>query len=98
MANARNGNTYYIDTAYATNEELAGNFRVVYVILTCTGAGGRLVLADSSLATKLDLRNATDEQTQVFDFSRAPITFSTSLRPTTLTTAVATIVFQSNKN
>lgn len=98
MANARNGNTYYIDTQFATTEELAvRNLKLVYVVLTVTGAGGRVVLSDSSLATKLDLRIATDEQSEMFDFSENPIVFSTSIRPTTLTTAIVTCVFQETR-
>ena len=95
MANTRNGNTYYIDTQYATNEELAvRNLQAAYVIVTATAANAVLVLADSSVGTKLDLRVATSGETKCFDFSDVPVTFSTSIRPTTLTNALATVVLK----
>ena len=94
MANIRNGNTFYIDTQYsAASDELASKgIKVIGIFVTSTAAGGRVVLADSSIATKLDLRVTADEDTVYFDLSNNPIIFSTSLRPTTLSGALVTCV------
>jgi len=93
LANARNGNTYYIDTQFATNEELVvKNMKVTHIVVTSTAAGGKIVLADSSVATKIDLRVAADEDSVLFDFSANPLVFSTSIRPLTLSGAVVTCV------
>lgn len=94
MANLRLGNTYYIDTQYSTNEELARkNILVKGVVLTTSAAGGQLVLSDAGLGVKLSLKAAADEDTVHFDFSSTPVIFSTSIRPTTLSNAVATVIF-----
>lgn len=98
MANTRNGNTFYVDTQYsvAADEFASKLIRVSSVIVTATAASAVLVLKDSSLATKIDLRVATSGATEQFDFD-PPLVFSTSIRPTTLTNAVATVVFQETK-
>lgn len=67
------------------------------VIVTATAASGRVVLADSSVATKFDLRCATSGETSVFDFSLCPIPFSTSIRPVTLTNAVVTCIIEESR-
>lgn len=96
MANTRNGNTFYIDTQYsAAADELAvKNIRITGVIVTATGASGRVVLGDSSVATKLDLRVATSGETMQFYFDVHPVNFSTSIRPTTLSNAVVTCIIE----
>ena len=99
MANVRNSNTFYIDTQYsAASDELAiKNIKVVYAIVTATAGNGRVVLGDSSVATKIDLREATSGATAYFDFSDKPLVFSTSIRPTTLTNAVVTLVIEETR-
>jgi hypothetical protein len=97
VANARSGNTYYIDTQYATNEELTGqNLLVLGVLVTATAASAVLLLADSTVK-KMDLRVATSGASQFFDFSSSPVRFNTSIRPTTLTNAVATIIIKDSQ-
>lgn len=94
MANARSGNTYYIDTQYATNEELAvKNLKVLGVVVTSTAAGAILSLTDSGTA-KFTFKVAADLSSQYFNFSDSPVLFQTSVRPTTLTNAVATVIIQ----
>jgi len=97
VANTRSGNTYYIDTQYATNEELAvANLTVVGVIVTATGASAVVALTDSG-TVKLNLRVATSGATEFFDFSEAPIVFANSIRPTTLTNAIATVIIRETR-
>jgi len=98
MANKRSGNTFYIDTEYeGADDELALPCRVTSIIVSATTADAEVVLADGALATKLDLRVATDGTTQIFDFSQSPIVFTSSIRPTTLTNAVVTCVLRESK-
>jgi hypothetical protein len=97
MANKRNGNTYYIDTAFSTSEELvATGLKATHVVVTSTADFARVVLGDSSVGTKVDLRVADLGKSEVFDFSENPITFSTSIRASTLTNAVVTVVLEQN--
>ena len=94
MANARSANCYYIDTQYSTNEELAvKNVLVLGVLVTVSAAGGNLVLSDGS-TVKASFKVATDEETAFFDFGNCPMLFTTSIRPSTLTDAVATVIFK----
>ncbi len=94
MANTLSGNVWYVDTAYAAaSDDITTNLIIGAIVLTVTGAGGRIVLSDPKTgATKLDLRIATDEQSELFDFSNTPIACPNGLRVTTLTTAVASII------
>ncbi len=97
MANTRAGNTYYIDTQYSSTEELAvKNLKVLGVVVTASAAGGNILLSDGSVS-KLFLKVATDEDTSYFDFSNSPILFSTSIRPTTLSGAVATVIIEETR-
>ena len=98
MANARTGNTYYVDTAYtatvATLPELAiPNLKVYYVVVTATAANAVVLLTDSG-TNKVDLRVAPSGSSQLFTFDEYPMVFNTSLRVSTLTNAVATIMFE----
>lgn len=97
MANARLGNTVYVDTT-GTVTGSDKNILVVYVILTATAASAILKLEDPSLTVnniKLDLRVATSGATQVFDFSTSPITFPNGVAIDTITNGVATVVLKS---
>lgn len=94
MANTLSGNVWYIDTAYAAaTDDITTALSIGAVVLTVTGAGGRIVLSDPKTgATKLDLRTATDEQSALYDFSANPISCPNGLRVSTLTTAVASVI------
>lgn len=98
MANTKNGNTFYIDAANGSSggADLAiNNVKVTHIILTATTAGGNIVLTDISTgATKFNLRQGTANNSWQFNFKDNPIVFPTGLRVTTLTNAVATVVFQ----
>lgn len=98
MANVRSANTFYVDTQYAVAaDELAiKNLRVLYVTVTPTAANGRIVLTDSG-TNKVDLRAETSGKSVVFDYSRNPMVFATSIRPGTLTNAVATVHFEESR-
>lgn len=99
MANARAANTYYIDTQYATNEELTvtgSGLLVLGVYVTATAANAILDLTDGG-TKKLNLRVATAGSTEWFPCSNEQLTgvrFSTSVRPTTLTNAIATVIIK----
>ena len=98
MANARTGNTYYVDTAYtatvATLPELAiPNLRVYYIVVTSTGGAGTCVVTDSG-TSKFDMRVDTANRTSIIDLESYPAIFNTSIRVTTLTNCVVTFVFE----
>lgn len=101
MANIRSSNVYYVDTAYAasiasTTELIIANLKVMYVTVTATSANARLELSDGS-SQKLDLRVTTSGDTQQFHFDKAPILFASSLRPSVLTNAIASVVFEESR-
>lgn len=95
MANTRAGNSYYIDTQYsvAADELAAKNLKVLGILLTTSSAGGLITLTDNGV-TKLTIKGATDEDSSYYDFSNSPILFGTSIRPTALSGAVATVIIQ----
>lgn len=99
MANARTGNTYYVDTAYtatvATLPELAiPNLRVYYILIASNGGGaGEFEVTDSG-TVKFHMHLPTSAQTQVIDLSEYPAIFNTSIRVTTLSNVVATFLFE----
>lgn len=94
MANTRNSNTFYIDTAYsvATDELGIPNVSVAYIVLTSSANPGVLTLKDSAGATKITIKTATANETKVIDLRSYPISFPSGIRPTTVTDCVATLV------
>lgn len=94
MANTRSGNTWYVDTAYASaSDNLDASVVVTCIVVTATTAAGRIVLSDASTGdTKLDIRVATAGDSKVIDLSASPISFQNGIKVSTLTTAVATLV------
>lgn len=95
MANQRSSNTTYVDsTGVLTTDK---NVKIAGVILTATAANAVLVLQDSDGATnKLNLRLATSGDSQHFDFSQTPIHFANGVKVSTLTNAIATVVYTSS--
>lgn len=99
MANARTGNTYYVDTAYtatvATLPELAiPNLKVYYIICANNGGGAGQILVTDGGTTKFHIHLDTGSRTQVIDLESYPAIFNTSIRVTTLTNTVVTFVFE----
>lgn len=94
MANTISSNTLYVD---ATGTPVtASNVKVAFLLVTATGANGRIVLVDGGTdAVKLDARVASSGASQLFDFSRVPIVFANGIKVLTLTNAVATLVYTS---
>lgn len=98
MVNARCGNTFYIDTAYsASTDELAvKNLKLTYLVVAAIGGAATIVLSDG-VYPKLKIV-VPSGQTQNFDFSRKPILFQNSIRPSTLTTCIATAVIEETRS
>jgi len=92
VANISNANTVYIDATGDIAE--TANARLMYVILTATGASGRIVLENQGGDTKADLRIVTSGDSITFDFTKAPIVFPTGINIDTLSNAVATLVIR----
>lgn len=95
MANVRNGNTYYIDSASVSLNE--PSIRVRSVLLTATNATNTLVLGDdnstASYPTKLALVG-TSGVSLLFDYSSNPIYFPNGIRVTTVTACTATLILE----
>jgi hypothetical protein len=91
MANKRNGNTIYVDTAGTLTSDK--NMHVVNVIVTATAASAVVVLSDpDGTSLKADLRVADSGVTQQFAFL-PPMFFPNGIRVTTLTNAIATVIY-----
>lgn len=100
MANVRSANTFYIDTQRTSDSDdlLVKGLAVSTIVVTATAANGRLVLKDpvATPITKLDLQVPTSGESVLFDFNLVPVLFPNGLSATTLTNAVATVVFTEN--
>lgn len=95
MANVRNSNTFYIDTAYSSaNDELpVKGIKVYYIIYTTSNATNQLVLADSVTGiTKVSIKNATSGTSSIFRFDELPMVFPNGIRPITVTACTATLM------
>jgi len=96
MANVRNANTIYIDTASSAIS--VPGLKISYVVLTPTSANAVLVLQDSATsANKVDLRAATSGVSVVFDFSETPLVFPNGIVASTLTNCTATCVITESR-
>ena len=92
MANVRSANSYYVDS---TGTLAVLGLSVYSILLTSNGGAGTLVLQDNATVpvTKLTLKVLNTESTLI-DFNLMPITFPNGIKVSTLTTALATIVFK----
>lgn len=104
MANVRNANTFYVDSAAAdtdpgtTGNLAVKNIRLVALTISATGGNSDLILKDVTTgATKLDVREATNGETDYYDFSNAPIVFPNGIAPTTVSNVVATLIIQETR-
>lgn len=100
MANVRSANSFYIDTqssGASDNLEVKG-VAIFYIAITATSANGRLVLQDTATVpvNKVDLRVPTSGNTEIFEFDMNPILFPNGIKPSTLTNAIATVIFKEN--
>lgn len=97
MANVRAANTFYMDTQYsAAADELATkSLRLIGFFMTATSANAICVLTDSG-TKKFEYRLPTSGSSIFLPLMQmgSPITFSTSVRPTTLTNCTASAVIQ----
>ncbi len=98
MANTRSGNIWLVDTVHATSaDDLIGSVVVLGMLVTSSGASGRITLQDAStLVTKLDIRIAAENSnasgdSKLYDFSSFPLSFTNGIKVSALTSAVATI-------
>lgn len=92
MANARNGNSWYVDTSSGTLG--TKNYVVYYVTVTATSSNGVLVLQDNAATAinKIDLRVPTSGSTVRFNFSDCPLVFPNGIKAGTVTNCNATII------
>lgn len=92
MANVRNGNTFYIDTVFASvndgTELLIKNIRVTGLMFTTAGTGGKgIVLADAVTGMKkLAVYNVNANDTKDISLWESDIVFPNGIRVLTLDT------------
>jgi hypothetical protein len=93
VANARTGNTWYIDTAGTVVSTTGKNLSVTHAFYT---SGSTLVFVDISDGSvrKMIMAIPTDNTTQFFDFSANPIVFKTSINVTAITNGILMLVVQ----
>lgn len=94
MANNVQSGTIYIDTNSA--QVYTKKAKVAYVIYTSSAAGDNLILRDGDAGTdpiKLNIKNPTNTNTMVLDFSRKPILFQDGIYVSALSaSSIATLV------
>ncbi len=92
MANARNGNSHYVD---ATGVLETSNCKVAAVTIWASAANAILILTDNAASpvNKVKLGLATAGDTQHYNFTDSPITFPAGLKVGTLTNAIVTIIY-----
>ena len=96
MANTKSGNTWYIDSTGTL--EHTGVLVVDYIVLSPSthGSGNpALVLKDRTNAGLLKIKVCTSNtQSTVLDFTKTPIQFFDGINASTVTDAVATIIYR----
>jgi len=100
MANVRNSNTYFIDTASSggppatTNILDVKNIKVIGINIRATAANAVFVISDnaSTQVIKWSAALAVDDTSQYDDLSDTPIIFPNGIAVTTLTNVVATLI------
>ena len=88
MANIKQGNSHYIDS---TGDLVTTPVKIRRILITATGANANVVLSDPNGTTrKFDIRVATSGTTGNFQIDTY---FPNGVEVTTLTNAIATIVY-----
>jgi hypothetical protein len=93
MANVSAGNSSYVDATGVLKSDKGT--KVAYVVLTATAANAVLVLQDNAgtPVNKCNFKVATDGSSQTFDFSSNPIVFPNGVKASTVTNAIALVVY-----
>lgn len=106
MANVRNANTIFIDTASDSGNTSVGttgnfdipNIKITGIVITSTGANATLVLKDVKTgATKIRVSLATSTESKQFLFEVDPLVFPNGIAPTTLTNAEVTLIVKETR-
>lgn len=104
MANIRNGNTFFIDTAASSEATsdvsnlVVQNIRIKAIILVATSANAILTLEDVSTGnTKIEVRVAASGDSKYIDLTRNPIVFPNGISPATVTNARATVIVEESR-
>lgn len=96
MANVRSANTYHVDGT-ASTLDIKG-IKVTHILVAVSTANAVLVLSDVTTGNKkLEIRLATDESTEFYDFSDNPIVFPNGINPSTVTNCVATLMLDESR-
>lgn len=94
MANTRNGNTYYVDTA-GTLPNLNKTLRLKGIIITPSASPGSIVLKDAdTLAPKGTWSAAASGLTTLFDLITCPIVFPNGIVVSAVTSCTALLILE----
>jgi len=98
MANVRNANSVFIDTAATLSDIEKRNIKISNIILTSIGGGvARLVLDDKTTgATKIDLRIPDGDESESYPFDK-PMVFPNGIVPATVAFCVATLIVEETR-
>jgi len=97
MANLRNANTFYIDTAFGSGgTTLAGkNIQVLGVMLYPTAAGSVCRLDEVTTgAAKIFISSPNQYDARYFDFSNSPIVFPGGILPAVATNCAVVCIIR----
>lgn len=93
MANGRQGNIHWVDTAGDLSTEK--NIKVAHIFVTATAASAILVLSDTSDNNLLELRQPTSGLTLHIPCESVPLVFPKGLKAKTVTNCTVAIVYTS---
>lgn len=96
MANIRNSNTAFIDTAASLPDIENAGIRITSILVTPIGGGtAKLVLDDKTTgARKVDIRVPAGNPSRHIPYSADPISFPNGIVPVTVDFCVATLSLQ----
>lgn len=103
MANIRNANTYYIDTAAADHQPATtGNLaiksiKVSYITMSSSGVAEFNLRDVTTDANKINVKLDTANKTEYLDFSDKPLLFPNGIHPETVTNCKVTLVLQESQ-
>lgn len=99
MANIRNSNTAYIDTAAALTDIEKRNIKITGILVTPDGGGvAQLVLQDkTTTANKVDIRMQSTDRSELYNYTENPLVFPNGIVAATVTNCVATLSLQETR-
>lgn len=94
MANAKSSTTWYVDsTGDLDGSDSYVSVNVYSIVLSSTGSGGSMVLTDKQTDAEKIRVNVAANETIFLRFEDHPINFSGGIGVSTISNAVATLIY-----